>query len=69
MAIKNVSTGLVFYFAANFALEALFSSNKAFERVAFIQSWKSIDDRKELYRTGSDLPPAAMDIDQVAAKF
>lgn len=69
VAIKNMTTGLVFYFAANFALEALFSADGALERAAFIESWKSIDDKKELYGTVSDLPPAATDIDQVAAKF
>ena len=51
VAIKNMTSGLVFYFAANFALEALFSSDGALERSAFIESWKSIDDKKELYGT------------------
>ena len=46
-----MTSGLVFYFAANFALEALFSSDGALERSAFIESWKSIDDKKELYGT------------------
>lgn len=69
VAIKNMTTGLVFYFAGNFALEALFSADGALERAAFIESWKSIDDKKELYGTVSDLPAAATDIDQVAAKF
>eukprot|EP00571_Detonula_confervacea_P017660 CAMPEP_0172312574 /NCGR_PEP_ID=MMETSP1058-20130122/17991_1 /TAXON_ID=83371 /ORGANISM="Detonula confervacea, Strain CCMP 353" /LENGTH=926 /DNA_ID=CAMNT_0013026077 /DNA_START=60 /DNA_END=2840 /DNA_ORIENTATION=+ len=69
VAIKNMTTGLVFYFAANFALEALFSADGALERAAFIESWKSIDDKKELYGTVADLPPASTDIDQVAAKF
>jgi AP-1 complex subunit beta-1 len=69
VALKNITTGLVFYFAANFALEALFSADGALERAAFIESWKSIDDKKELYGTVSDLPPASTDIDQVAAKF
>jgi len=69
VAIKNMTSGLVFYFAANFALQALFSSDGALERSAFIESWKSIDDKKELYGTISDLPPASTDIDQVSAKF
>ena len=69
VAIKNMTTGLVFYFAANFALEVLFSPDGAMERAAFIESWKSIDDKKELYGTVSDLSPASTDIDQVAAKF
>lgn len=69
VAIKNMTTGLVFYFAANFALEALFSADGALERATFIESWKSIDDKKELYGTVSDLPPASTNIDAVAAKF
>lgn len=69
VAIKNMTTGLVFYFAANFALEAMFSSDGALERASFIEAWKSIDDKKELYGTVSDLPVASTDIDQVAAKF
>jgi len=69
VAIKNMTTGLVFYFAANFALEALFTSDGALERSIFIESWKSIDDKKELYGTISDLPSSSTDIDQVAVKF
>eukprot|EP00584_Thalassiosira_punctigera_P000002 CAMPEP_0172531888 /NCGR_PEP_ID=MMETSP1067-20121228/5124_1 /TAXON_ID=265564 ORGANISM="Thalassiosira punctigera, Strain Tpunct2005C2" /NCGR_SAMPLE_ID=MMETSP1067 /ASSEMBLY_ACC=CAM_ASM_000444 /LENGTH=941 /DNA_ID=CAMNT_0013316325 /DNA_START=77 /DNA_END=2902 /DNA_ORIENTATION=+ len=69
VAIKNMTTGLVFYFAANFALEALFAPDGALERAAFIESWKSIDDKKELYGTVSDLPAASTDIDRVAARF
>ena len=69
VAIKNMTTGLVFYFAANFALEAMFSSDGALERASFIEAWKSIDDKKELYGTVSDLPAASTDIDQVSAKF
>ncbi|KAL7483084.1 hypothetical protein ACHAW6_008735 [Cyclotella cf. meneghiniana] len=69
VAIKNMTTGLVFYFAVNFAFEVLFSPDGALERATFIESWKSIDDKKELYGTVSDLPPASTDIDQVAAKF
>ncbi|KAL9180638.1 hypothetical protein ACHAXT_011091 [Thalassiosira profunda] len=69
VAIKNMSTGLVFYFAANFALEALFASDGALERATFIEMWKSVDDSSELYGTVSDLPAASTDIDQVAEKF
>jgi len=69
VAIKNLTTSLVFYFAANFALEALFAPDGTMERASFIESWKSIDDKKELYGTVSDLPPASTDIDNVAAKF
>mmetsp|Transcript_53076 Transcript_53076/g.79308 ORF Transcript_53076/g.79308 Transcript_53076/m.79308 type:complete len:158 (+) Transcript_53076:102-575(+) len=69
VAIKNMATGFVFYFACNFNFAALFSPDGALDRSAFIEAWKSIDDRKELYGTVSDLPPASTDIDQVQAKF
>jgi len=69
VAIKNMTTGLVFYFAVNFAFEALFAEDGALERAAFIESWKSIDDKKELYGTVADLPPSSTDIDRVASKF
>lgn len=69
VAIKNMGTGNVFYLAANFNYEALFSSDGNIERSAFIESWKSIDDRNELYGTVGDLPPASMDIDTVINVF
>jgi AP-1 complex subunit beta-1 len=69
VAIKNLQSGNVFYFAVNFNLEALFSSEGTMERSAFIESWKSIDDRNELYATVADLPPSSVDIDAVSLKF
>jgi AP-1 complex subunit beta-1 len=69
IAIKNMSTNAVFYFAVNFALEAMFSPDGAIDRTSFIESWKSIDDGKELYGTVQDLPPSSTDIDQVQAKL
>jgi len=69
IAIKNMATGNVFYFAANFALEAMFAPDGALDRTAFIDMWKSIDDRKELFGTVSDLPPSSVNIEQVQAKF
>jgi len=69
VAIKNMQTGTVFYFAANFNMEALFSSDGTMERSAFIESWKGIDDRNELYGTVSDLPASSVDIDSVINKF
>eukprot|EP00934_Nitzschia_sp_Nitz4_P004343 Nitzschia sp. Nitz4//scaffold16_size188269//138826//141568//NITZ4_001810-RA/size188269-augustus-gene-0.97-mRNA-1//-1//CDS//3329538574//4333//frame0 len=69
IAIKNMQTGNVFYFAVNFNLEALFSANGAMERTAFIENWKGIDDRKELYATVGDLPASSVDIDSVIQKF
>lgn len=69
IAIKNMQTGTVFYFAVNLNLEALFSSEGTMERSTFIESWKSIDDRNELYGTVSDLPPSSTDIDTVIERF
>jgi AP-1 complex subunit beta-1 len=69
VAIKNLQSGTVFYFAATFNFEALFSPDGAMERSSFIESWKSIDDRNELYATVSDLPRDAVDIDMVQQKF
>ncbi|MEO0910467.1 MAG: hypothetical protein AAFX96_09085 [Pseudomonadota bacterium] len=69
VAIKNMQTGNVFYFAANFNLEASFTADGTTERSAFIEAWKSIDDRNELYGTVSDLPPASVDIETVINKF
>jgi len=69
VAIKNMATGSVFYFGVIFNLEALFSPDGTMERSAFIESWKSIDDRNEIYGTVSDLPPASVDIDTIIQKF
>jgi AP-1 complex subunit beta-1 len=69
VAIKNMATGHVFYFAVNFNFEALFAKTGALDRTAFIDAWKSIDDKKELYGTVSDLPPSSTDVEQVQAKF
>jgi len=69
VAIKNMGTGSVFYFAANFSFEALFGLNAAIERTDFIETWKTIDDRKELYGTVSDLPSSSTTIEKVRTKF
>lgn len=67
IAIKNMATNQVFYFAAIFSLEAMCAVDKQMDRSAFIDVWKNIDDGKELYSTISDLP--STDIDEVQAKF
>jgi len=67
VAIKNMATSQVFYFAANFNLEALCSADGHLDRTTFIDAWKNIDDGKELYSTISDLP--STDIDEITAKF
>lgn len=70
VAIKNMASGNVFYFAANFALEALFSPDAGpMERTPFIESWKSIDDRNELYSTITELPRDSCTVDSVIEKF
>jgi AP-1 complex subunit beta-1 len=69
VAIKNMQSGTVFYFAVNFNFEALFSPDGKMDRSAFIESWKSIDDRNELYGTVTDLPRDSCDIESVQEKF
>lgn len=69
IAIKNMQTSNVFYFAVNCNLEALFSADGTMERSAFIESWKGIDDRNELFGTVGDLPASSVDIDTVINKF
>ena len=69
VAIKNMTTGNVFYFAVNFNFEALFVQEGALDRSVFIESWKNIDDRKEMYSTVSELPPSSSNIEAVQAKF
>ena len=67
IAIKNMATSQVFYFAAMFNLESLCSPDGKLDRTTFIESWKNIDDGKELYSTISDLP--STNIDEIQAKF
>lgn len=69
VAIKNMHTNGVFYFAVNCNFECLFSPNGEMEKTAFIESWKSIDDRNELYATVSDLPADSTSIESVQQKF
>lgn len=67
VAIKNMATSQVFYFAANFNIDAMFSSGGQMDRNDFIETWKNIDDGKEVFSTVSDLP--STDIDGIQAKF
>jgi len=69
IAIKNMVTNNVFYFALNFNMEAMFTSDGGMERTAFIETWKNIDDRKELYSTVQDLAPSSSGLDNVRSKF
>jgi len=47
-AMKNLTSGSVFYFTANFNLEALFGSNGAQGASEFISMWKGINESKEV---------------------
>lgn len=69
VAIKNMTTSYVFYFATSFDISALFTSDGALERTEFIEAWKGIDDQKELYGTVSNLPPSSIDVDSVRVKL
>lgn len=69
VAIKNMATGNIFYFAVNFNLDAFFSSDGAMDSSTFIDTWKNIDDSEELYGTITSLPPSSTNIDQVQAKL
>lgn len=69
VAIKNMATGNVFYFAVNFNLEAAFAHDGAIERTTFIETWKNIDDRNELYSTIQELPRDSCDVESVQQKF
>ncbi|GMH75021.1 hypothetical protein TL16_g06624 [Triparma laevis f. inornata] len=65
-AIKNMANNSVFYFAANFTLESIFSPDGALDRTAFINTWKSIDDTKEVYST---VQLATSNIETIIQKF
>ena len=71
VAIKNMSTGNVFYFACNFNFQAMFAADGEMDRASFINSWKAIDNRKELYSTVGDLPRDGSDefITDIQNKF
>ena len=69
IAVKNMASSHIFYFAVNLNLEALFSSDGTMDRTTFIDNWKNIDDTKELYGTVADLPASSLDIDRVQAKL
>jgi AP-1 complex subunit beta-1 len=69
VAIKNMTTGTVFYFAVTMNFEAMFGVDGKMDRTTFIELWKSIDDRNELYGTVTDLPKDSCTIDRVTEKF
>jgi AP-1 complex subunit beta-1 len=69
VAIKNMTTGNVFYFAVTMNFEAMFSIDGKMDRTTFIELWKSIDNRNELYGTVTDLPKESCTIETVTEKF
>jgi AP-1 complex subunit beta-1 len=69
VAIKNMTTANVFYFAVTMNFEAMFSVDGKMDRATFIEMWKSIDNRNELYGTVTDLPSESCTIDTVTEKF
>ena len=70
VAIKNMQSGTVFYFAVNMNLDALFAPDSGpMERSTFIEAWKSIDDKNEMYSTITSLPSDSCDIESVTEKF
>lgn len=71
VAIKNISSPSkhVFYFAVPLNLEAIYSTDGAMERSPFIELWKSIDDRNELYGTVQDLSRDAVNVETVKERL
>jgi len=67
VAVKNLASGHVFYFAVGFDLEALFVADGALDRTRFIETWKGIDDKKEIYATVTNLTEYT--VEAVQAKF
>merc|ERR1719276_189431 len=69
VAIKNLATSNVFYFAATVNFDVLCSTDGAMDRAVFIETWKNIEDTKEIYSTVSDLPKSSTVIDHVQTKL
>ena len=57
-AIKNMSTGDVFYFAIPVALEALLVAHQAMDVNALATAWKGIDESQEVSAIVNDMPTA-----------
>jgi AP-1 complex subunit beta-1 len=58
IAVKNMTTAGVFYFAMQLPLQSLFGADGQMERQHFLDTWKAIDDSLEANSTVSDLPTA-----------
>ena len=65
IAIKNMHTASIFYFAmseASFPMWTVFAADGQLEKQQFINTWKAIDDSLEVNATVSDLPNANIDV-------
>ena len=67
-AIKNMTSGAVFYFAIPVALEALLAPSGQIDRTGFIPAWKAIDDSLEVTHAAAGLP-APVQPDALIAKL
>lgn len=67
VAIKNTTTGAVFYFTAPIGMEYLMGANPAMEIQNLITTWRSIDEGLEASVVVNDLPTT--DIEAVKAKL
>jgi len=68
-AVKNMTTGNVFYFAIPLDMTTLFAATGQTDRASFIPAWKSIDDSSEVSATVSSLPPSSCTSDGVIQKL
>jgi len=68
-AVKNMTTGHVFYFAIPLDLTVLFAATGQTDRAGFIHAWKAIDDALEVSATVSSLPPSSSTPDGVIQKL
>ena len=67
VAIKNSTTGTVFYFTAPIAMECLMAANPAMEIQNLITTWRSIDEALEASVVVNDLPTT--DIEAIKSKL
>jgi len=61
VAIKNMGTQAVFYFAIPINMEALFASSGQIDKSNFINAWKAIDDSLEVSSVIQDVPNSSVD--------
>lgn len=61
IAIKNMGTQAVFYFAMPISLDALLAPSGQIDKANFINAWKSIDDSMEVSSVVQDVPNPSAD--------